>query len=202
MIGLVLVTHGRLAVEFRAALGACRRPAEPDRGRDHRARRRRRAAPQGHHRGGQAGRHRRRRRDPHRHVRRHAFQPRDLRDEPAQGRGARRHQSADAGQARQGPRRVPADGSRRGGAGSRPQIRHHRQPRARPANERARRRNDDPAGRAAAAEAPSSASSTSSTRRACTRARRPSSCRRSSASTPTCGSRAAARPSAAPRSWA
>jgi len=48
MIGLVIVTHGRLAVEFRAALEHVVRAAVPDRVGDYRTGRQRRAVPQGH----------------------------------------------------------------------------------------------------------------------------------------------------------
>ena len=56
MIGIVLVTHGRFAVEFRAALRRGR-PPSPDRYGHDRAERRQRTVSQGHHRGGQARRH-------------------------------------------------------------------------------------------------------------------------------------------------
>ena len=108
MIGLVLVTHGRLAVEFRSALEHVVGPQKqietvtigPDDDIEQR------------------------RKDIIEAVKRvdtgdgvailtdmFGGTPSNLAisvHEPAQGRGARRHQPADAGQARQGARRVPA----------------------------------------------------------------------------------------------
>ena len=157
----------RRGVPFGA--GARGRSAAADRGRDHRPRRRRRAAPQGHHRGGQARRQRRRRRDPDRHVRRHALQSRHFGDEPAEGRGPRRHQPADAGQARQGPRRVPAC-RRRSPPPRMPGANTSPSPAAcSPANERAHAA-DEPSAEPRPARARSCACSKSATRRACTRA--------------------------------
>ena len=108
MIGLVLVTHGRLAAEFLAAMEHVVGPqamvqavcigAEDDieqrRGRD------RRRDPR--------GRRRQRRRGADRHVRRHAVQPRHLDHGPQGHRGDRRRQPADADQARQRARRRAA----------------------------------------------------------------------------------------------
>ncbi len=137
MIGLVLVTHGRLAVEFRCRAGTRRRPAEPDRDHHHRSRRRRGAAPQGHHRSGQARRHRRRRRHPHRHVRRHA---RPISRSPSWSRpkvevlaGINLPMLVKLANVRDA---LAARRSRRRRAGSRPQIHHHRQPRPGQGNDR------------------------------------------------------------------
>ena len=105
MIGIVLVTHGRLAVEFRPALEHVVGPQAqietvtigPDDDVEQRRKDIIEAVKRVDTGDGVV--------DPHRHVRRHAVQPRDLGDEPAEGRGARRHQPADADQAREGPRR-------------------------------------------------------------------------------------------------
>ena len=84
MIGLVLVTHGRLADELRSAMehvvGPQRNVATVCIGPDDDMERRRQISAT-HRR----GRHRRRRRAAHRHVRRHALQPRDLDDGRASG---------------------------------------------------------------------------------------------------------------------
>src|SRR5258707_13213884 len=84
-----------------------------------------------YHRSGESRRQWRRGCHPHRHVRRHALQPCDFLHEPPEGGSARGHQSSDAGQARQGARGALASGRHRHGPGSRPLIRHHRQPRPR-----------------------------------------------------------------------
>ena len=111
MIGLVLVTHGRLAAEFIVAMEHVVGPQEriaaicigPDD--DMEARRKR------HRQGDRQGRRRRRRDHPHRPVRRHPLQPRHQPDEVGQDRGDRRRQPADAdpprGRAQDDGRRAP-----------------------------------------------------------------------------------------------
>src|SRR6202035_489631 len=81
-----------------------------------------------HHRSGQSRRQWRWRGHRYRHVRRHPVQSRDLLHEPHEGGSARRHQSSDAGQTCKSSRRAFASRRHRDGPGSRPQIRHHRQP--------------------------------------------------------------------------
>ena len=131
MIGLVLVTHGRLAVEFRAALehvvGPQRQIEAVTIGPDDDVEQRRKDIIE-------------------------AVKRVDTGDGVAiltdmfggtpsnlaiscMGRPNvevhRRHQHADAGEARENPRGVPAGGSGRSGSGRGPQVRHHRKPRAR-----------------------------------------------------------------------
>ncbi len=109
---MVLVTHGALAVEFKSALEHVVGPQEQveticigpmttwKRG-----------ATTSSHAVGTANT-RRRRRDPHRHVRRHALNLAISVMKNRRGRGHRRGEPADAGQARPRPRRPRHQGRR------------------------------------------------------------------------------------------
>ena len=128
MIGMVLVTHGKLADELRAAMehvvGTQRNVDTVCIGPDDDMENRRAEIEALHH----PLRHRRRSRAADRYVRRHSLQPCDF-DDGAQGRrGHRRREPADAGQAREGAIQ-PAAGRRgqlRRGCG--PEIHRRRVP--------------------------------------------------------------------------
>ena len=100
MIGLVLVTHGRLAAEFVTAMEHVVGPQEaieaicigPDDDME--------APAQGHRQGDRQGRPGPGRDHPHRSVRRNSVEPRDQPDEERECRGHRRRQPADADPAR------------------------------------------------------------------------------------------------------
>ena len=108
MIGLVIVTHCGLALEFRSALEHVVGPQTQLETDFDRARRRHGRAPQPDRRRHPPHRHRRGRHRAHRHVRRHAVQSRHLGHGRGEGRGDRRHQPADPRQARERAQRDAA----------------------------------------------------------------------------------------------
>ena len=187
MIGLVLVTHGRLAAEFVTAMEHVVGPQEaieaicigPDDDME--------APPQGHRQGDRQGRPGPGRDHPHRSVRRHPVQPRDQPDEERECRGHRRRQPADADPPR---RRAQGDagpcrGRRRARGGPQIYLRRFARSSGKPRLERR-----------------SAARSGSATHAGSTPGRAPSSSTWPASSTPRSRSRRTATASAAPRSWA